>query len=196
MTRKLLAAAGISAVFALRPVPAWAADSAKPQPVSPDHDTPNVERHWYGWPAVALDAGALLATVSSAMVESDAFGGVAFGTGVALYGLGAPIVHLAHERPGIAVASLGLRASAVFVPLVLIPSDGRCPADNEYDDSKYCQPRAKKLLLIGGASILAAMIVDDAVLAWEERAEPAGAAIQPIVGWDGEGAFVGAQGAF
>ena len=64
---------------------------------------------WYGGPAVAADAASLVLMLDGA-VSND---GGALVFGLTAFVLGAPINHLAHGRPGRALASLGLRTLAV-----------------------------------------------------------------------------------
>ena len=58
---------------------------------------------WYGWQTLLTDASAvlLIVPVSKAPVLGYA--------GIGMYGLGAPIVHLAHGNPGRAAGSFALR---------------------------------------------------------------------------------------
>lgn len=67
---------------------------------SSDDDAPEQKPHknWYGWQTLVTDGSSLLITPV-----------VPVG-GLGVYLLGGPIVHLAHGHPGIAAASLGIRA--------------------------------------------------------------------------------------
>lgn len=86
----------------------YAAVPAPPAPPAP----PKAE--WYGWQTLTVD-GASTALVGLGVAASGsptASAGLAL-TGVSGFALGAPIVHAAHGRWGVAAADLGLRAGAV-----------------------------------------------------------------------------------
>ncbi|MDB4933743.1 MAG: uncharacterized protein JWP87_715 [Labilithrix sp.] len=74
---------------------------------------PTSTRRWYGWETLMADGISLVVVpaVAIAVVPSrnGDNGGTAVGLAAASYALAPPIVHLAHGRPGIAAASLGLR---------------------------------------------------------------------------------------
>src|SRR5512135_2030900 len=55
---------------------------------------------WYGWQTLLTDGAAFFFAFGSASTGS---------TAVAAYGLGGPLVHLIHDRPEAALASVGLR---------------------------------------------------------------------------------------
>src|SRR5262245_41456192 len=65
---------------------------------------PPAQTTWYGGPAVVTDVVASVVGIGAAKIENApllAFGALA-------YALGPPINHLAHRRPGRALASLGI----------------------------------------------------------------------------------------
>jgi hypothetical protein len=78
---------------------------------SPDYhrDPRATGRRWYGWQTLIADGATVtLVPAVASQLDSD---GTAIAVGmVGSYLLAAPIIHLAHGRPGIAAASLGLRA--------------------------------------------------------------------------------------
>lgn len=81
-------------------------------PLSARADAPEEEREtrWYGWQILLAD----LASVG-AVVVTPATEGKSLYLGAGGFALGGPIVHVAHGRPAIGAASLGLRLG---VPLL------------------------------------------------------------------------------
>ena len=82
---------------------------------APSTDPPKAT-HWYGYQTLATD-GAALALAIPAMATSNSSPSMGFGiASTAMYGLGAPIVHLTHGHVGKGLLDLGLR---VAMPIAL-----------------------------------------------------------------------------
>jgi hypothetical protein len=132
-------------------------------------------RGWYGNQTLAVDLSALVLLAGLSAVKLDASKSTA---GVA-WGLGGPIVHLAHQRPGAALGSLAMRATALLLAsqsggigckTTCTTVAGTCDED-PYDDyihttSTTCSGFRAVLL------ILLATILDSATLAREPRSAP------------------------
>jgi hypothetical protein len=132
---------------------------------------------WYGTAAVATDTLALAAMLGGG-ASNDASLLV---LGAAGYLLGAPISYLAQGHSKHALGSLGLRALAggVATGAVMMEVLGH-PCDGE----PSCHHAPTTGLAVGALALIAAAVVDDAVLARERPAptpEPR-ATFTPIVG--------------
>ena len=130
------------------------------------------ERVWYGWQTLATDGAALGLFYAAA---SERSGALAW-SGVAVYALGGPAVHLAHEHLGKAAGSLGLRvglpvAGGLALGLALhkdctgSSSEGECGID-------------ETLGALAGAALgaIAAAVIDSAAIAREDAPKPRNAA--------------------
>jgi hypothetical protein len=85
-----------------------------PPPSAPLVVTPVVES-WYGWETLVVDGASVsLMTMAAASDNQGAQGPFALG-GVVGFSLGAPIVHAAHGRWGIAAADVAMRVGGVFL---------------------------------------------------------------------------------
>ncbi len=127
-----------------------------PPIVPPPADQPLVES--YRLQTGLADTAALL--LMTAGVHDGSVASLALGT----YVLGAPLVHLAHGRPGRAAGSLALRVGLPVVAAALLASSQRssCPStDDTCDDDGEIGAIAVGLL--GG--MLAASVIDTAFLA-------------------------------
>jgi hypothetical protein len=98
-----------------------------------------------------------------------------FALGLVGYGLGAPIIHLAHHHPGRALASLGLRLAAPLVTAGIGSQLRTCFVTPSYDCDvqSAADSHAAIGLLLGAAG---AMVIDTA---WLGAAEPA----RPVPSW-------------
>jgi len=156
-----LFAAFAAVCIAIAPAPARA---LAPVPVPPeDQPDPAFEQRepptrWYGWQTLITDGVALGSLAGVIATYRFCWDGACDNTDAALfaatmvlsYGAGAPLVHGAHGRWGIAAASLGMRAFPILATVPLYNAG--------QDDT------ARALLFSG---IGAAMAVDAAVLARE-----------------------------
>lgn len=118
-----------------------------PQPDSTDDRV----KHWYGWQTLLLDAAALATMISS---DSDRQA-----AGLGGYLASGPLVHLMHERPTTALASLGVRMASI-VSTMLVIENVSCTDSYEGGEEKTdCSALFVGVVL----SMLAAPIVDAAV---------------------------------
>jgi hypothetical protein len=145
------------------------------------------ERRWYGWQGLALDGGAVtlqLFAVTMAMNDSNAAGGVAL-AGAAVYGLGAPVVHLVHDRPWHGLASLGIRGALPVLGGLAGLELATCPPPS----GDYGNCGVGELLLGAAGGALVAMALDATLLGWEPRPVERQAGLRlglaPIVSNDG-----------
>jgi hypothetical protein len=148
-----VAAASIAAVLLLLPAGARADETntwGQPAPLAPDEGEPTpaappppVERRttttWYGWQTLLVD-GLSIALVS---VRPE--------LGLAGYAVGAPIVHAANDRWGIAAASVSCRLGCPLV--VALSSQGPSGRGGELSG------------LVAGAGV--AMVLDAVVFSWK-----------------------------
>lgn len=160
----------------------------------PRRDAPATAEESYGPQTLIVDGLTLGTAVLAAGARSPAAG---VGAGV-LYGIGAPMVHLAHGRPWMALASFGTRVTAPALGCVTGALVGYAASSND--------SHGGAMAFIGGglvglvAGLTAAVVLDAGVYshAWK-KAPPA---------WDGkptlaprasvtpEAASVGVGGAF
>lgn len=144
--------------------------------------------HWYGWQNLLVDAAALaVASVAVSGVDDDSGGGagVAF---LGIYLLGGPIVHFAHGQLESGLASFGLRSG--------LPSVGGmlgCAALSEVPVDLGCYVG---VVLGVGLGILTAIIIDAAVLAYEEVPDAEPSAPQVSIAIDQRSAGLVASGMF
>ena len=138
--------------------------------------------------------------MSFSTLDGEGSGAALLGSGaLSTYAFGAPAVHLLRDQPGRAVTSLGLRVGLPVLALgfVALTRDGSCPATNERDDVERCQPYARRMLMAGALSAVAASLIDGTLLAWQPVPTPKRLALAPVLGWDGKGsASAGVAGTF
>ena len=134
------------------------------------------ERRWYGWQTLTIDLACVATVLVAGANDSAALGWTGAGTWL----IGAPIVHLANERGATAAISLGIRAGAV-----LLFVGGGALVLPVFDDSADASGGAAAvgmfMVLIGLAGLAAAVTIDAAMLAFEEK--PAGEQALRIVPW-------------
>jgi hypothetical protein len=85
---------------------------APPLRTAPREATRESETRWYGWQTLIADGGALGFAVAAGSVNQRANSpstGLAYAS-LGIYLLGGPVIHLGHQSPGRAAASLGMRA--------------------------------------------------------------------------------------
>jgi len=119
---------------------------------------------------VAVDAAAIAATVWGSTSEEY---GTGYGLAITLFAAGGPLVHSLHHHPARALASAGLRVGVPVLAMlagagIAAASAGPAPPDN-YASFPVWFGGAAAGLSIG---ILAAIIADDAFLAWDEDDAP------------------------
>lgn len=102
-------------------------DGAPPAKAAPASEQAEPERESYGWQiAIADVAGTVL------LLESDHSRGSA-NAGLGVYALGGPIIHLAHDQSGRALASLALR---IGLPLASAWVWGHCSSSDDDCDNE------------------------------------------------------------
>jgi len=157
------------------------------------------ERHWYGWQTLASDGaslGLMLAGIVTAAEhaglyddETPVMANVAATLGLAGYAAGAPVMHLVHERPGAAAASLGLRLALPLLGGALGAQSQTCPPPSTSGDD-YGNCGLGGLVLGLSAGVLAAVIIDATALSFErvEAEPPAGPRLSfaPVISNDGK----------
>jgi hypothetical protein len=144
------------------------------------------EKRWYGGPILLADGIAYGSIGLGFGVWETA--PAAIPIGVVTYALGGPIVHLAHGNWGRAAISTGLRITLPVVGLAI----GANTHDHDYDSNSGDVADA----LLGGvfAGMLAATLVDAALVAYEPVSESP--AVAPTVSVGRDHAFIGATGTF
>ena len=120
---------------------------------------------WYGYQTFSADATA----IALFLVAAERNWEVGAVGAVGVYLLGAPTVHVAHQRPVAAVGSLALR---LFLPLLgsaLGGASADCSVRVVNDEN--CDFGEKIMGFVVGTA--AAMIIDSAAVAWEWKAPAA-----------------------
>jgi hypothetical protein len=109
--------------------------------------------------------------VGAVQIATDRWSGIEYT--FAAYALGSPIVHAAHDRWGIAGASLGLHflTPLVFLGLTVAPGEG-----NNVGSPGY---RATMWTL----GFIIPPVVDAAFLGWEKPSRPASPAYPTVLGF-------------
>ncbi len=142
---------------------------------------PKPKSRWYGWQTLATDGAATMMLFAAADSRDGA--GLAYGS-LAMYNLGAPIVHFAHGNFGRGLGSLAVRS----LPSVLIFGE-----PHRVDD---------RFLLFTVLSVPAMIAVDAAALARDDEepapqpSTPYGVQIAPTASATKNGGVVGLAGVF
>jgi hypothetical protein len=184
------AAALLAASFVLAPAVARADDDPPAPAAAPA--TPEKATTWYGYQTLATDGVALALLIPAAGGGAGTSG---FGVGsLAMYGLGAPIVHFAHGQIGKGFLDLGLRAAIPIATTGIGLGIGSAiPANNQnawLDTNNHALEGGAIGLVLGP---IIAVVVDAAVLANEPAAKdgardpeprpaPQSASLQPSFG--------------
>lgn len=136
----------------------------------PAPDPPVSARRWYGWQTFTTDgiAGGLF--VGAVAADRNT---ALYGSSAVVFGLGAPLVHLAHGHWEYALCSVGLRVALPLLGAVIA-----APADvKSSDDGAASGAASAKWTTVGVAlSGVAASLFDGFVLAYDQalvtRAQP------------------------
>lgn len=141
-----------------------------PPPSEPD--TPAKEEESYGPQTIIVDGMTVGAVALAVGTRSPA---TAVGAGV-VYGVGAPLVHLAHGRPGMALASFATRVSAPAMGgllgfFVMSAATGSSPMDGA-----FAQGLGASIGVLTG--VTAAVVLDAALYSHVWKKAP--------LGWDGK----------
>jgi hypothetical protein len=89
---------------------------------------PRAGSRWYGWQTLTVDGAALVLGLAGAGLGSADGAGLALGG----YLLGAPTVHLVHDRAGVGLASLGLRIGAPLVGVGVAAASADCDTGHDF----------------------------------------------------------------
>src|SRR5688572_4665346 len=141
------------------PAPSPSAATSSPAALAAPAAPAAMKTRWYGEQILAVDGIALGLLIVGAGTHPAV--GV---TGAAMYGLGGPIVHLAHDQPYHAAGSLGLRIGAPLAGGALGLGAGLLLSDGSYNSVFVV---AGTTLLGFAAGYVAAVTVDAAALARE-----------------------------
>ena len=146
---------------------------AQPAPVAPPVDEAihplqpdESPRRWYGWQTLATDGSALLligASISTASGGSDSASATLGFAALGAYALGGPIAHFAHANVGRGLASLGMRVGG---PVLLGYAGYLLENCGSGGGHEFCGVGG--LLLGVSAGIIGAVVIDSAVLAFDE----------------------------
>ena len=141
------------------------APSYRPMPYNPAYDPSSREHEerpkprWYGWQTLVADGAALAALmVGASYAAKDS---PLSGMGLGIYLLGAPTVHMVHDRAGVGLASFGMRVAAPVVGAAI--GVGMADCDSSREDRGWCGMNEGAVGLLIGAG--AAIAIDAAVLA-------------------------------
>lgn len=187
---------------------ARAADGAEAAPVTPFIDSGNADLaarsswrlgRWYGWQSFAIDA----ASIGCAATFRQ-------GLCMAPFAISGPLVHLAHGRPGLAGASLGIRLAGVTLGALIGAGNDGCverPLRQEmvqtesgyvtvYTGGNHCPVRVSATGALVGAALAA---VVDAAIGFTRLPPEAPAparTIEPAISIGSSSVGVGLGGAF
>ena len=148
---------------------------------------------WYGWQIVLLDAGAVVVVAASDSSGRGTSTALVLG-GVGIYALGGPVTHVLHGQKLRGAASLGLRVGAPLLGGLLGAGAGGGPCVDT-DAKNSCAAAGVYGALGAAVGALTAMVIDDGVLAYDDRATPT-STIQPFGSASRDGVRLGASGTF
>jgi hypothetical protein len=158
---------------------------ARAEPVSPassEPDPPDGAYLDYRPLLLLSDASAVTALIAGAAMDNDASGELAW-TGLAVYALAPPVIHLAHRQPTRAAASAGMRlgfpALGIGLGVGLASCEPRIDEAGQSEHSFGCPLGAALLGAMSGA--LAAILVDDLLLGEVEREDATSVHLAPLV---------------
>jgi hypothetical protein len=153
------------------------------QPVAPQRAGAERPRtSWYGWQTAGSDVGVIGLWIAAYLVDEAKSGATSWQTydaavnvlvwsGVAVYALGAPAIHLAHGNGRKALGSFGLRAGLPIAGAIAGALIGSVACGSDDNDFISCPVVFGVLGFVGGG--IAAPIVDGTVLARETVTAPA-----------------------
>ena len=132
-------------------------------------------RRWYGWQTLLADgltSGTFLIAAAQDRTDDQA---PYFGVGALGWFLAPPIIHWGHGNVAEGFGSLGLRVAPVLIALMAVAS---CYSGGGSSDEGACTA----YIAVGLLAIPAAVIIDAAVLAYDEREERPTAAFSLAIG--------------
>ncbi|HEY3664369.1 MAG TPA: hypothetical protein VGL19_00155 [Polyangiaceae bacterium] len=136
----------------------------------------------------------LLAVGSSASSNNGTVGSL----GIAGYALGAPVIHLAHSRPGMTAASLGIRLPLPIVGAAIGMGLQDCSSSQASNDDWFCGGTGLVAGFFVGMALASAL--DASLFAWD-KPEPkastgASFGLTPVLSADGKRGELRAFGQF
>jgi len=159
-----------------------------PAPAVAPAPAPEPPTHWYGNQTLALDALAFLLVLPATSTGTPYASQMDLGAlALAVYGLGPPIVHLAHGRVGAALGDLGMRLAVptalAFLGTVIGNATAPSCVGDDADRCPYIPDSVVYGFLIGGAlGIAGSMVLDATLLAREPLAQDPGPTAPPPAG--------------
>jgi hypothetical protein len=166
-----------------------------------------VPERWYGWQSLMVDLSSVATMAGGAFVRGAGTAPIEI-VGAAGYLLGAPLVHIAHDQGGNVGTSLALRTAVpgvaallgVLIAWAAFPHGTETGVGDHYvgiDKSVY---QAEGGFIGFGAGAIAAIVVDDAIIAKEKVPPPVDSGshltIEPRVAGVRGGATFGIGGTF
>lgn len=176
---------------------AAADDDAGDAPVAAPPEAPRRSRidafdrpspRWYGWQTLALDGALLASTVVYLESHDGRTDPAVLLTGLGVYALGAPTIHVAHGQWGHGLASLAARVVAPLTTWGLVRLFG-CDHDPEGSSCGELDILSTGLGITAGIVV---MLADAGALGWEPRDKPRAPsiAIAPWIDRQARGATV------
>src|SRR6188768_4174874 len=168
--------------------------AVRPPPQLRDSPAQSV-RQWYGWQMLASDVasvalfagGAAYANGQGVYERTPPLANVMVTAGIAGYALGAPALHFVHERPFVAVGSLGLRLAGPALGGLLGVAFAECPAP---EATEYGSCGMTQMAMGASVGALAAIILDATLLGWSSAKVEAPATprlgFAPVISNDGK----------
>ena len=133
-------------------------DESSATPAPPPREAPR----WYGWQTFAVDsvAGAIFLGAIA-----DDHNSLLFGLSGVTFSLGAPAIHVAHGRWGVAVGSLGMRMLGPFVGTMIgSGADVRASANGDAGSDTH----GKWSVIGAGIGGLVVSVIDGVILAYDQ----------------------------
>jgi hypothetical protein len=156
---------------------------------------PAEETHWYGWQTLLAD-GASFTLLFSSLASDSGQALPALGLGAFL--LGGPVIHLAHDRGGVAAGSLALRVGLPVAGGFIGLKASECKRVNDYSCDDPGEGLAVVVGTFLGASVgaLVASGIDAAALAQKTTPRRAGVQLTPELTPVSGGLRAGLRGTF
>lgn len=137
---------------------------AVPQPMPAEQN--GTHTNWYGWQALLIDGTALTLLAGSGTPSSKPSIAVTY-VAVASYAIGPPIIHWAHGHVEAGIGSLALRTGLPLVAVTIATAGhfGQNCTNSESETDSVC---LLTFVITTLASVVAAVAIDDALLARED----------------------------
>jgi hypothetical protein len=154
------------------------ARAAEPsQAAAASSDAPD-ESRWYGWQTLLADGAAVGTVIAAFSAEANRGGSTSFYVASAsAYSLAAPMVHLFHRRPLVALEDVGIRLGAPAVLALVGYGLG------QGDHASFTPPGALEGIALGAVGVVSAIVFDAAWLASEPVAQDGAPATTSRISW-------------